>query len=1189
MYRPPFLASSSSASSPAGASAHPRAHSPSLYPPPAPSRGPGSTLNRLQSHASGYSHPAAAAAASSQHRPTPLATPGAHPAAVAARHAATAAAGSGPVMPKLKIHLTLAPPPLPSSSSSIEIDSQHQPRPSSSTNTQPLAMPMPMPMPVAVPAVPDSPTLSALSDLSSLYQDDQHDDGDDDEYDDELVDRDRPESSRRSANAKRVTRSGGRHKRKHRHMDADADDVETVTVTPCDGETSYSLTAEDHTLGLGYSRGTLKPFVCRGCSRRWKHRSGFTAHLETGCPRPFSAAKKRKSVPSVPSASSSSSSPKPVVPTSSAMMRSAASSSFGDGAPFATSRSASAASSNRPSLSQPPPPLLPPPPPPRAVAALSRSLPSMPTPPLTPLESPMVPTASGRNHPATHTTAAALLCKPDQPLSVAPAASKPPARRGRPRIHPVNLQSMHPAPPPTPVHCPCGQAHPPAFTGTAPRPYTPPPVCAPASHPHTQAALVAPPARPPTSTTPLAGPATNPDARVPMAMWPKCTLCPALGHPSCVAAHVMASGHTAWFCMRCEVARLATAKPSRRVPRSAIMAPLIGAGGRILPVRRPVGAAREDFVLPSLARQVGTAHVNADGVYVVGGWMADRTAVRFPSVKMEGGGGQSASGLMVASGKPVARRQTRVVVVAMRKGNDAEKPSVDQVAKEATDDLYRKLAERRPVSPPMHPATPKLVGSNRPSALVLDHSTHAQQQQQPLAPSSSVRTLTSSATSALVKEDFIVPWRSSPVCLSPVLPEPLQTTPRRAAAAVSSTSSYMTTTTPLRGSAVPAWPASPSTILGSVHRNGGSSAAPSDFDDLLGGLTTGRSPASPLLPFPLGSMLGGLATLDGFDVLSSPSPKVTLGNAQRSSGSGSPLKGKVKRNADEAENRSAASQHQQHHQQRTPPPVSPASPVMSSLDKELARHVPAYRLPPSKRIRSMPALHFNKNKARRGSSAAAKSGLPSTNSKGLCPSSSSSSFGGIPPTTSPDLPPDWPASKLLCSPPPLTIAPSLAAAAGLLVASTPRQPTNNPVGWAGLIHLPSPMPTPCGDSLSAPIDITMRGANATDLMMLMSPLASPTQMAFSSPLASNAGSMYAHQPGLPPPAPQQQQQPNKVEHGRYGTSTPSVGPYSSLAPARAGMGVWSASSPAPQAAEEEAGMAWDDSFDDMVSLEPMDV
>ncbi|KAI9223542.1 hypothetical protein BC828DRAFT_375640 [Blastocladiella britannica] len=50
-----------------------------------------------------------------------------------------------------------------------------------------------------------------------------------------------------------------------------------------------SLTEEDTTPveGLSLSPGTVKPFVCRGCTRRWKARSGYFTHLPT-CPQPWS-------------------------------------------------------------------------------------------------------------------------------------------------------------------------------------------------------------------------------------------------------------------------------------------------------------------------------------------------------------------------------------------------------------------------------------------------------------------------------------------------------------------------------------------------------------------------------------------------------------------------------------------------------------------------------------------------------------------------------------------------------------------------------------------------------------------------------------------------------------------------------------------------------------------------------------
>ncbi|KNE72533.1 hypothetical protein AMAG_16577 [Allomyces macrogynus ATCC 38327] len=53
--------------------------------------------------------------------------------------------------------------------------------------------------------------------------------------------------------------------------------------------TPYTLTEEDIHLGLSHSFGTVKPFVCQGCSRRWKARSGFLSHLDAGCPRPYAA------------------------------------------------------------------------------------------------------------------------------------------------------------------------------------------------------------------------------------------------------------------------------------------------------------------------------------------------------------------------------------------------------------------------------------------------------------------------------------------------------------------------------------------------------------------------------------------------------------------------------------------------------------------------------------------------------------------------------------------------------------------------------------------------------------------------------------------------------------------------------------------------------------------------------------
>ncbi|KAI9188951.1 hypothetical protein H9P43_000373 [Blastocladiella emersonii ATCC 22665] len=52
------------------------------------------------------------------------------------------------------------------------------------------------------------------------------------------------------------------------------------------GDPDYVLTEEDHRVGLNHSPGTFKPFVCRGCTHRWKARSGFEAHLPN-CARPF--------------------------------------------------------------------------------------------------------------------------------------------------------------------------------------------------------------------------------------------------------------------------------------------------------------------------------------------------------------------------------------------------------------------------------------------------------------------------------------------------------------------------------------------------------------------------------------------------------------------------------------------------------------------------------------------------------------------------------------------------------------------------------------------------------------------------------------------------------------------------------------------------------------------------------------
>ncbi|KAL7752175.1 hypothetical protein RI367_002219 [Sorochytrium milnesiophthora] len=54
-----------------------------------------------------------------------------------------------------------------------------------------------------------------------------------------------------------------------------------------DHPATYTLTEEDIELGLNYAPGTVKPFVCRGCSRRWKGRDGFLAHLRNGCPSPI--------------------------------------------------------------------------------------------------------------------------------------------------------------------------------------------------------------------------------------------------------------------------------------------------------------------------------------------------------------------------------------------------------------------------------------------------------------------------------------------------------------------------------------------------------------------------------------------------------------------------------------------------------------------------------------------------------------------------------------------------------------------------------------------------------------------------------------------------------------------------------------------------------------------------------------
>ncbi|KNE55551.1 hypothetical protein AMAG_01441 [Allomyces macrogynus ATCC 38327] len=48
----------------------------------------------------------------------------------------------------------------------------------------------------------------------------------------------------------------------------------------------YIVTEEDQKIGLGYAPGTIKPFVCRGCSRRWKAREGFVTHMP-GCPCPY--------------------------------------------------------------------------------------------------------------------------------------------------------------------------------------------------------------------------------------------------------------------------------------------------------------------------------------------------------------------------------------------------------------------------------------------------------------------------------------------------------------------------------------------------------------------------------------------------------------------------------------------------------------------------------------------------------------------------------------------------------------------------------------------------------------------------------------------------------------------------------------------------------------------------------------
>ncbi|KAJ3360280.1 hypothetical protein GGF32_008527 [Allomyces javanicus] len=50
----------------------------------------------------------------------------------------------------------------------------------------------------------------------------------------------------------------------------------------------YIVTEDDRQIGLGYAPGTIKPFVCRGCSRRWKAREGFVTHMP-GCPCPYPA------------------------------------------------------------------------------------------------------------------------------------------------------------------------------------------------------------------------------------------------------------------------------------------------------------------------------------------------------------------------------------------------------------------------------------------------------------------------------------------------------------------------------------------------------------------------------------------------------------------------------------------------------------------------------------------------------------------------------------------------------------------------------------------------------------------------------------------------------------------------------------------------------------------------------------
>ncbi|KAJ3375878.1 hypothetical protein GGF31_003083 [Allomyces arbusculus] len=58
--------------------------------------------------------------------------------------------------------------------------------------------------------------------------------------------------------------------------------------TPAPAAAAAKDSEDDRQIGLGYAPGTIKPFVCRGCSRRWKAREGFVTHMP-GCPCPYPA------------------------------------------------------------------------------------------------------------------------------------------------------------------------------------------------------------------------------------------------------------------------------------------------------------------------------------------------------------------------------------------------------------------------------------------------------------------------------------------------------------------------------------------------------------------------------------------------------------------------------------------------------------------------------------------------------------------------------------------------------------------------------------------------------------------------------------------------------------------------------------------------------------------------------------